>query len=276
MVATVHDDAALFLRMLFDAAVDAARPDLCVPPFLPSAPTGRMIVIGAGKAAAAMALAVDRHWPGPLSGVVVTATGCEVPCPRVAVLRSGHPVPMAEGEAAARTILGAVEGLGSNDLVICLISGGGSALLSLPADGVALEDKQAITRALLRSGATISEINCVRRHLSRIKGGRLAAACHPARVVTLAISDVPGDDPADIASGPTVADATTCAMHSGCWTDFASQRRKVYGLGSNGAHGSRSSPTMHGSQVPNSVSWPPQRSHSRRQRGWRGRGELRH
>jgi len=157
-----------------------------------------------------MAQALDRHWPANLSGMVVTAAGCELPCPRIEVLRAGHPLPAADGQRAAERILASVAGLTTNDLVICLISGGGSALMSLPAEGVTLEDKQALTRVLLRSGATIGEINCVRRHLSRVKGGRLGAACHPARLVTLAISDVPGDDPRDIASGPTVADPTTC------------------------------------------------------------------
>jgi hydroxypyruvate reductase len=199
------------LRASFDAAVAAADPLRCVPPLLPVPPTGRTIVVGAGKAAAAMALAVDRNWKGGLSGTVVTAAGCSVECPRIEVLESGHPLPIAAGQQAAERILQRVSGLGPDDLVICLISGGGSALMSLPADGLGLEDKQAITRALLCSGATISEINCVRRRLSRIKGGRLGAACHPARLVTLAISDVPGDHPLDIASGPTVADPTTCA-----------------------------------------------------------------
>ncbi len=169
------------------------------------------MVVGAGKAAAAMASAVEQHWPGEVSGVVVTASGCEVACRRIEVLVSGHPVPVESSRRAAEHILSSVGGLGANDLVICLISGGGSALMSLPAAGITLEDKQSITRALLASGATISEVNCVRRHLSGIKGGRLAAACGPAKLVTLAISDVPGDDPVDIASGPTVADPTTCA-----------------------------------------------------------------
>jgi hydroxypyruvate reductase len=199
------------LRAAFRAAVEAADPAICVPAYLPAPLKGRTILIGAGKAAAAMALAVDRHWPANLTGTVVTAPGCAVECPRVEVLEASHPLPASAGQHAAQRILERVRGLGPDDLVICVLSGGGSALLPLPADGLRLETKQALTRALLRSGSTISEINCVRRHLSKIKGGRLAAACHPARLVTLAISDVPGDDPVDIASGPTVPDPTTCA-----------------------------------------------------------------
>jgi len=199
------------LRATFDAAVGAARPETCVPAFLPSAPCGRTVVIGAGKAAAAMALAVDRHWSDELSGAVVTATGHGLRCPRIEVIEATHPVPSEAGESAARGMLRSVTGLGPEDLVICLLSGGGSALMSLPAQGLESSDKQQITRMLLRSGATIAEINCVRRHLSGIKGGRLGVACHPARLVTLAISDVPGDDPMDIASGPTVTDPTTSA-----------------------------------------------------------------
>ena len=199
------------LRLLFDAAVSAADPATCVPPALPAPPPGRTVLVGAGKAAAAMAAAVERNWRGALEGLVVTVPGAEVPCARIEVLTAGHPVPTAAGVAAAGRVLEAVSGLGFDDLVLVLLSGGGSALLALPADGLALEQKQSLTRALLRSGATIREINCVRRHLSRIKGGRLAAACGAARVVTLAISDVPGDDPLDIASGPTTGDPTTCA-----------------------------------------------------------------
>jgi len=204
-------DPEQLLRDAFAAAVDAARPERCVPPALPPRPAGRTVVIGAGKAAASMARAVESHWDGELSGTVVTAQGHAVACERIEVIESGHPVPVEAGRRAAERVLSRVQGLGPEDLVLCLISGGGSALLPLPADGLSLEDKQSITLALLRSGATIGEINTVRRHLSRIKGGRLGAACHPARLVTLAISDVPGDDPFDIASGPTVADPTTCA-----------------------------------------------------------------
>jgi glycerate 2-kinase len=199
------------LRAMFDAAIGAASPALVLPRHLPAPPSGRTVVVGAGKAAAAMAQAVEKHWPGPLSGLVVTRYGHAVPCRRIEVVEARHPVPDAAGRAAAGRILASVEGLTEDDLVLCLISGGGSALLALPAPGLALEDKQAVTRELLRCGATIQEFNCVRKHLSAIKGGRLAAAAFPARVVTLAISDVPGDDPAVIASGPTVPDPTTSA-----------------------------------------------------------------
>jgi glycerate-2-kinase len=199
------------LRDAFAAAVESAQPSTCIPRFLPDPPRGRTIVVGAGKAAAAMALALDRSWAGDLAGMVVTAQGHALQCPRVEVLEASHPVPAEAAQRAAEQTLRRVSGLCTDDLVICLLSGGGSALLPLPAPGLTLGEKQAITRQLLRSGAAIGEFNCVRRHLSRIKGGRLAAACHPARVVTLAISDVPGDDPGDIASGPTVADPTTCA-----------------------------------------------------------------
>lgn len=206
-----HPTPRDLLSALFDAAVQAAQPAHCIPRFLPAPPKGRTLVIGAGKASAAMAQALERHWPGPLSGLVVTRYGYAVPCERIEIVEAAHPVPDAAGREAAGRLLELVQGLSADDLVICLISGGGSALLPLPGEGVSLEDKQAINRALLKSGATISEMNCVRRHLSAIKGGRLAAACHPARVVNLLISDVPGDNPMDIASGPTVADPTTCA-----------------------------------------------------------------
>jgi glycerate 2-kinase len=199
------------LRRMFDAAIASAQPALCVPPNLPAAPRGRLIVVGAGKASAAMARAVEENWPGPLSGLVVTRYGYAVPCERIDIVEAAHPVPDAAGMNAARRMLERVGALREEDLVLCLFSGGGSALLPLPAPGLTLEHKQIVNRALLASGATISEINCVRRHLSAIKGGRLAAACHPASMLTLLISDVPGDRPADIASGPTVADPTTCA-----------------------------------------------------------------
>ncbi|AWB20779.1 glycerate kinase [Methylobacterium currus] len=199
------------LRRLFAAAVAAADPAVSLARHLPEPPRGRTIVVGAGKAAASMARAVEAAWPGDLSGLVVTRYGHGAPTTRIEVVEASHPVPDAAGEAASRRILDLVAGLGPDDLVLCLISGGGSALLSLPAPGLTLADKQAVHRALLKSGAAIGEMNCVRRHLSAIKGGRLAAACHPARVVTLLISDTPGDDPLDIASGPTVADPTTCA-----------------------------------------------------------------
>ena len=198
------------LRAMFDAAIAAAKPAVCVPPHLPRRPSGRTVVVGAGKASAAMAKAVEDHW-GPLEGLVVTRYGHQVPCKRIEVVEAAHPVPDVAGTQAARRILDMVQGLGPDDLVLALISGGGSSLLSLPAPGLTLNDKRAINKALLRSGAPIGEMNCVRKHLSAIKGGRLAAAAHPARVVTLVISDVPGDDPAAIASGPTVPDPTTFA-----------------------------------------------------------------
>ncbi len=205
-------DQRSLLRAMFDAAVAAASPDKAVPPNLPLPPKGRAVVVGAGKAAAAMARAVEAHWPSekPLSGLVVTRYGHNVAgLKRIEAVEAAHPVPDAEGERAARTILDLVRNLGPDDLALCLLSGGGSALLSLPAPGITLADKQAINSALLRSGARIDEINCVRKHLSAIKGGRLALAAAPAHVVSLLISDVPGDDPSVIASGPTTPDATT-------------------------------------------------------------------
>src|SRR6185369_1223524 len=197
------------LRTLFDAAIAAADPARCVPPYLPPDDGGRLIVIGAGKASAAMAQAVERLWSGPLDGLVVTRYGHGVPCERIEIVEAAHPVPDAAGELAAQRILDKVRGLTENDRVLALISGGGSALLAAPAAGITLAEKRAITSSLLRSGASIGEINCVRKHLSAIKGGRLAVAAWPASVLTLAISDVPGDDPAVIASGPTVADPST-------------------------------------------------------------------
>ena len=205
------DDRPGLLTAMFEAAIAAAQPALCLPHQLPEAPKGRLLVIGAGKASAAMARAVETHWPGPLSGLVVTRYGYAVPCERIEIIEAAHPVPDAAGEAAARRLLSLVQGLTADDLVLCLISGGGSSLLALPMPGLTLADKQALNKALLASGASITEMNCVRRHLSSIKGGRLAAACHPARVLNLLLSDVPGDDPIDIASGPTVPDPTTCA-----------------------------------------------------------------
>jgi hydroxypyruvate reductase len=204
-------DPRELLRQMFAAAIAAAQPEHCVPPYLPPRPRGRLIVVGAGKASAAMAQAVERTWPHELSGLVVTRYGYAVPCERIEIVEAAHPVPDAAGEAAAQRMMKLAQGLAADDTVLCLISGGGSSLLPLPLPGLTLEDKQAVNRALLKSGATISEMNCVRRHLSAIKGGRLAAACHPAKVVTLLISDVPGDRPGDIASGPTVGDPTTCA-----------------------------------------------------------------
>jgi len=199
------------LRQMFDAAIASAQPALCLPPHLPQPGKGRTIVIGAGKASAAMARALEDHWPGPLQGLVLTRYGYQVPCERIEIVQAAHPVPDEAGLAASRRIAQMVTGLSADDLVIALISGGGSSLLVAPAPGLTLGDKRAVNSALLASGATIREMNCVRRHLSALKGGRLGALCHPARVVTLLISDVPGDDPRDIASGPTVGDPTTCA-----------------------------------------------------------------
>ncbi|MDF2782102.1 MAG: hydroxypyruvate reductase [Geminicoccaceae bacterium] len=199
----------VLLRELLDAAVAAAQPAQAMVPHLPGAPSGRTIVLGAGKAAAAMAQVVERHLRGPLEGLVVTRYGHAVPCAQIEVVEAAHPVPDAAGERAARRILELAAGAGPDDLVLCLISGGASALLALPAPGLSLDDKQAVNRALLASGADIGQMNAVRKHLSAIKGGRLAAAAHPARVVSLLISDVPGDEPAVIGSGPTVPDPTT-------------------------------------------------------------------
>ena len=209
-------DPRALLRQLYDVAVARALPGRVLAAHLPPPPKGRTLVLGAGKAGGAMAQALEAAWPAdaPLSGLVITRYG-HVPQGwrprRLEVVEAAHPVPDANGLAATERLLALAQGLTADDLVICLISGGGSALLSLPAPGLTLADKQAVNRALLASGAAIGEMNCVRKHLSGIKGGRLAAACAPARVLTLAISDVPGDDPAVIASGPTVADASTCA-----------------------------------------------------------------
>ena len=197
------------LKAMFQAAVEAALPSICVPAHLPPRPKGRTVIIGAGKASGAMAKALEDSWDGPLDGLVVTRYGYRVPTERLEVVEAAHPVPDAAGRDAARRIFDLVQGLTKDDLVLCLISGGGSALLALPAGGVTLEDKQAVNKALLKSGATISEMNTVRKHLSAIKGGRLAAAAAPAKVVALMISDVPGDDPSIIASGPTVPDPST-------------------------------------------------------------------
>ena len=209
------------LRSLFDAALAAADPALTVPPHLPAPPAGRTVVVGAGKASAAMARAVEDNWDGDLSGLVVTRTGCAVPCDRIEIVEAAHPVPDTAGLQAAERILGLAKDLSADDLLLALISGGGSALLTLPAAGLTLEDKQAVNSALLRSGATIGEMNCVRKHLSAIKGGRLAVAASPAGIVSLLISDVPGDDPAVIASGPTVADPTTTEDALGVIEKFA-------------------------------------------------------
>jgi glycerate 2-kinase len=206
------DDPRQFLLDLYGSAVGAVTAEKCMPAFLPPRPTkGRTIVIGAGKGAAAMAKVVEDHWPGPIDGLVVTRYKHGAACKRIEVVEASHPVPDEAGRQAARRMMYMVSGLSADDLVLCLISGGGSALLALPAEGITLSQKQAINKALLASGATIFEINCVRKHLSAIKGGRLALACAPARVVTLLISDIPGDDPGVIASGPTLPDPTTCA-----------------------------------------------------------------
>lgn len=195
---------------MFDAAIAAAQPAICLPQHLPPMPKGRLVVIGAGKASAAMAQAVEAHWKGPLSGLVVTRYGHAVPCNQIEIIEAAHPIPDAAGQAAAVRMLNLVKNLTEDDLVLCLNSGGGSSLLPAPLPGITLVDKQKINRSLLESGATISEMNCVRRHLSAIKGGRLAAACKPARVLNLFLSDVPGDNPIDIASGLTVPDPTSC------------------------------------------------------------------
>lgn len=204
-------DYRRLLLDMFQAAVNAAAPALCVPAHLPPRPKGRTVVVGAGKAAASMAAAVEAHWNGPIEGLVVTRYGHGVSCRHIEVVEASHPVPDEAGSKAARRILDKVSGLTADDLVLVLISGGGSALLALPPDGIALADKQAINRALLKCGADIGEMNTVRKHLSAIKGGRLALAAAPAQVVTLAISDVPGDDISVIASGPTAPDVSTRA-----------------------------------------------------------------
>jgi hydroxypyruvate reductase len=209
-------DPRALLRQLYAVAVARALPGQMLASHLPPPPKGRTVVLGAGKAGGAMVQALEAAWPAdaPLSGLVVTRYGHVPPGwrpRRIELVEAAHPVPDASGLAASERMLALARGLGADDLVICLISGGGSALLSLPAPGLTLADKQAVNRALLNSGAAIGEMNCVRKHLSAVKGGRLAAACAPARVLTLTISDVPGDDPAIIASGPTVADATSCA-----------------------------------------------------------------
>ena len=198
------------LTRLFEAAIEAAQPVHCLRRFLPEAPRGRSLVIGIGKASASMAKAFEDHWSGPFTGLALTRYGYQLPCERFEVIEAAHPVPDEAGLLASQRIMAMVSGLTADDTVLFLISGGGSALLTLPYEGISLADKQAVNRALLRSGANICEMNVIRRHLSAIKGGRLAAACHPARVISLLISDVPDDSPVDIASGPTVADPTTC------------------------------------------------------------------
>ena len=208
-------DPQALLERMFLAAVDSVRAERCVPAALPDPAGGRTVVVGAGKAAAAMARAVERAWGArghpPPEGMVVTRYGHAAACRHIEVIEAAHPVPDAAGLEAAERVLALAERVGADDLLLCLVSGGGSALLAAPATGVALDDKQAVNRALLASGANITEMNTVRKHLSRIKGGRLAAASHPARCHAVLVSDVPGDDPATIASGPTVADPTTVA-----------------------------------------------------------------
>ena len=200
------DDHTLLAEM-FRAAVAAADPAAVLKTVLPDPPRGRTVVVGAGKGVARLACAFEGMWPGPLQGVVVTRYGEGVPCRRIAVHEAAHPVPDAAGLAASAALLDAVKGLGADDLVVALICGGGSALLPAPVEGMTLADEQDLTRVLLTSGAPIGAMNAVRKQLSRIKGGRLAQAAAPARVVSLVVSDVPGDDPAQVASGPTIPDA---------------------------------------------------------------------
>lgn len=204
-------DRRILLRRLFDEAIAAARPATRIAAFLPERPKGRLVVVGAGKASAAMARAFEDSYDGPVAGLVVTRYGHGVPCSRIEIVEAAHPVPDAAGLEAAGRMLGLVAWLGPDDLVVALMSGGGSAVLSRPAPPVTLDEFRALTSALLKSGANIVEMNAVRKHLSTIAGGRLAAAASPARVLTLAISDVPGDDPSTIGSGPTVPDPTTLA-----------------------------------------------------------------
>jgi len=204
-------DPRAFLEKLFSAAVAAADPDKVLAANLPEKPKGRTVVIGAGKGAAQMARAFEHLWNAPLSGVVVTRYGYAVPCERIEILEAAHPVPDESGLLASGRLMAAVRGLTEDDLVVALVCGGGSALLPAPAGDLTLADEIAVNRALLASGAPISAMNAVRKQVSRIKGGRLAALAHPARVVSLAVSDIPGDNPALVASGPTIADATTRA-----------------------------------------------------------------
>ncbi len=211
---------ATLLRAAFDEAVAAADPMRCLGPFLPERPRGRLVVLGAGKGAASMARAVEAHYGAPLEGLVVTRYGHALPTQWIEVVEASHPVPDAAGLEAAQRCLEIAQGLGPNDLLLALVSGGGSALLTLPLPGIALTEIQTLYRALLGSGATINEFNCVRRHLSRTQGGRLAAAAFPARVVGLLMSDVPGDDPAAIASGPVVADPSTSAEAAAILTHY--------------------------------------------------------
>ncbi|WP_077964376.1 glycerate kinase type-2 family protein [Ensifer adhaerens] len=202
-------DPRRFLEALFTSAVAAADPEKVIAANLPERPKGRTVVVGAGKGAAQMAAAFERHWDGPLSGAVVTRYGYAAPCERIEVLEASHPLPDENGLLASKRLLAEVSGLTEDDLVVALVCGGGSALLPSPPPGLTLEDEIAVNRALLASGAPISAMNAVRKHVSMIKGGRLAAAAYPAKVVSLIVSDIPGDDPALVASGPTLADAST-------------------------------------------------------------------
>jgi hydroxypyruvate reductase len=195
---------------LFEAAIRSAQPAHCLPAFLPAPANQPLVVIGAGKASAEMARVLEQHWEGPLRGLVITRYGHAVPCRHVEVVEAGHPVPDDAGLEATARILDLADELTGDDTVVCLLSGGGSSLLTAPLPGISLDEKKQLNEALLKCGATIGEINCVRRHLSQVKGGRLAARCYPARVIALMISDVPADAPRDIASGPTVGDDTTC------------------------------------------------------------------
>lgn len=197
------------LRKLFEAAVASAQPALCVPPYLPKEVKGKLVVVGAGKASAAMAAAVEKAYDGELEGLVVTRYGYSVPCENIEIVEAAHPVPDAAGLDAAKRMMDYLAPLTEEDTVLCLISGGGSSLLTFPAEGISLEDIRQVNKVLLASGATINEMNCIRRQISQVKGGRLAAAAHPARIINLLISDVPGDDPINIASGPTVQNTTT-------------------------------------------------------------------
>ncbi len=253
----MEETPARLLRATFAAAIASAQPEGCLPPHLPAPPKGRLVVIGAGKASAEMARVVEAHWSGPLSGVVVTRYGYGAPCERIAIVEAAHPAPDENSMLASQRILAALASLTPDDLVLCLISGGGSSLLCLPGEGVTLADTRAINRALLASGASIGEINCLRRHVSAIKGGRLAAACHPARLLTLVISDVPGDRLVDIASGPTVADPTTCAdalavarryaiaLPPGATALLESGRGRERQAGRSAARGRRDAPRRH-------------------------------
>lgn len=204
-------DPVVFLNDLFSAGISAVLPGPSLASVLPRPPRGRTIVLGAGKASAAMALAVEQQWRGGLEGLVIVPDGYDRPCRSIEIIEAGHPVPDMRGAIGAQRIMSMAREAGTEDLVLCLISGGASSLMAAPAPGIELEEKRLITLSLLRSGAAIEEINCVRKHLSAIKGGRLAALAAPATVVTLIVSDVVGDDPTVIASGPTVADPTTCA-----------------------------------------------------------------